>query len=64
MMEIKSVPTFKDIFDELVLPEWLNEKEASFVFLQNDKGDKNHLMETCRCFQSLYDNPTVFEWDG
>ena len=54
-MKIQLIPQFEDIFEELVLPEWLNGKEESFLNLNIGARDFNHVMETCRCFQSLYD---------
>ena len=54
-MKTKAILTFEDVVNELVLPEWLNGKEVSHDFFCEDKGDKNTLMETCRCFQSFYD---------
>ena len=54
-MKISKIPQFKDIFDKLILPEWLNGKEASGKYLERDNGDLPVLLETCRCFQSLYD---------
>lgn len=48
------IPQFEDVIKELVLPEWLNGKEVSQAFLQKERVNMNHLMETCRCFQSLY----------
>lgn len=54
-METKVIPNLEDVIKELALPEWLNGKEASFLKLNTKECDLNHLMETCRCLQSLYD---------
>lgn len=54
-MEKNYIPQFEVIFDELVLPEWLNGKELSFLNLNISGSDNNHVIETCRCYQSLYD---------
>lgn len=54
-METKVVPNLEDVIKELALPEWLNGKEASFLNLNTKGCDLNHMMETCRCLQSLYD---------
>lgn len=49
------IPSFDKVCSELVLPEWLNGKEASYAFLNESEKDVNHLMETCRSLQCLYD---------
>ncbi|MBQ9884186.1 MAG: hypothetical protein IJM43_07020 [Bacteroidaceae bacterium] len=50
------IPSFKDIFDLLQLPEWLNGIECNMSSLiSNKKREKDILLETARQFQYLYD---------
>ena len=50
------IPLYKDVFDLLQLPEWLNGKELNYSSFIEDKGRETAtLMETARQFQYLYD---------
>ncbi len=51
-----AIPVYKDVFDLLQLPEWLNGKELNYPSFNEDQGRETAtLMETARQFQYLYD---------
>lgn len=56
MKKNAEIPNFNDVFDYLLLPEWLNGKELNYLFFVKDKErDTATLVETARQFQYLYD---------